>query len=323
MTVSGSRENVCRKQGGAYFLDIPNGHGKCAAPDSEKLLAGHPNETRHDRFPDGTTSHSTRLPKGGNQVVGYLSSSDGTTGHSTRQPKGGSQVAGYPPAGERDRVSLREFHVNHSRHGMSGFTLIEIMVVLLICLGLVTLMTTLYQSVGKSAIALRGGQQEWNVQQQMREQLLHLFNIPANLSNIPVNVNPPVAGQSDDLYLASWQSGADASSGKPVLGYYHYEANEGTLYYQETPLPAWWQNNATVFNPSQLQSDVRATPSRKVLTGVDSLEFFYLKKGAADMRQEYWERDWRDPVSPVLIQLQFTKAGRNYTIWFETRSTDV
>lgn len=205
---------------------------------------------------------------------------------------------------------------NHSCHGMSGFTLIEIMVVLLICLGLVTLMTTLYQSVGKSAIALRGGQQEWNAQQQMREQLLHLFNIPSNVS-------PPVAGQSSELYLASWQGGADASSGKPVLGYYHYAADERTLYYQENPLPAWWQDKAPAFNPSQLQLDVRAMPSKKVLTGVDSLAFVYLKKGAADMSLKYWERDWKDPAAPVLIQLQFTKAGRNYTIWFETRVTDV
>jgi len=217
-----------------------------------------------------------------------------------------------PPAGERDRVSLREFHVNH-RHG-GGFTLIEIMVVLVICLGLVTLMTTLYQSVGKSAIALRGGQQEWNVQQKMREQLLHLFNIPAI---------PSVAGQSSELYLASWQSGADAASGKPVLGYYHYVAKERALYYQENPLPAWWQDNVPAFDLSQLRLDVRATPSRKILTGIDSLAFVYLKKGAADMRPEYWERNWQDPAAPALIQLQFTKAGRNYTIWFDTRATDV
>ncbi len=108
------------------------------------------NETPLDRFPDGTTgkttshltkaascqvigySHSTWLPKGGNQVAGYLSISDGTTGettsHPTKQPEDGcqvvgychstklaknaSQVAGYPPAWERDSASLREFHAN-------------------------------------------------------------------------------------------------------------------------------------------------------------------------------------------------------------------
>ena len=45
----------------------------------------------HARFPDETTSHSTRLPKDGNQVAGYLPSP--------------------LPAGKGDKVSLREFHV--------------------------------------------------------------------------------------------------------------------------------------------------------------------------------------------------------------------
>jgi 8-amino-7-oxononanoate synthase len=70
----------------AQLLEQANGHGKDAVPDVE---------SRHARFPDGTTSHSTRMPKDGNQVAGYLSSS--------------------PPEGERDRVSLRESHVKCGR----------------------------------------------------------------------------------------------------------------------------------------------------------------------------------------------------------------
>ena len=70
----------------AKLLEQANGHGKDAVPDVE---------SRHARFPDGTTSHSTRMPKDGNQVAGYLSSS--------------------PPEGERDRVSLRESHVKRGR----------------------------------------------------------------------------------------------------------------------------------------------------------------------------------------------------------------
>ena len=43
------------------------------------------NETHHARFPDGTTSHSTRLPKNGNLVAGYLLNPlDETTSHSTK-----------------------------------------------------------------------------------------------------------------------------------------------------------------------------------------------------------------------------------------------
>ncbi|MDD5385037.1 MAG: hypothetical protein PHG89_09180 [Gallionella sp.] len=62
----------------------PNGYGKYATPD---------NEARHARFPDGTTSHSTRLPKDGNQVAGY---------HPNLPPL----------AGEGANETLREFHVN-------------------------------------------------------------------------------------------------------------------------------------------------------------------------------------------------------------------
>ena len=45
--------------------------------------------------------------------------SDRTTSHSTKPASG--QVAGYlPQAGERDAVSLREFHFNHAAFGIAG-----------------------------------------------------------------------------------------------------------------------------------------------------------------------------------------------------------
>ena len=78
----------------------PNGHGKHTVSDDE---------TRHARYPDGTTSHSTRLPKDGNQVAGYLPSPlDGTTSHSTRLPKTAAKSPVIPQTGEGDKVSLRE-----------------------------------------------------------------------------------------------------------------------------------------------------------------------------------------------------------------------
>jgi len=63
-----------------------NGHGKSII---------HENETCHARFPDGTTSHSTKLPKDGNQVAGYHPNP-------------------LPQAGEGANESLREFHVDDS-----------------------------------------------------------------------------------------------------------------------------------------------------------------------------------------------------------------
>lgn len=217
----------------------------------------------------------------------------------------GNAAPGQTPAGAA-----------RTRHAARGFTLIEILVVLLICVGLVTLVAALYRSVGKSAIALRGGEQEWKLQQQMRGQMLHLFMKPAAF--------PAVSGRPAEIYFASWHSGAAAMDGKPVLAYYQYVASERTLYYREHALPFWGQGAAPAPAPglSDILPGVRAAPSRKILTGVESLTFSYLQKGAPDMRPEHWGHEWQNLEAPLLIQIQFNKAGRNYSILFETRSTD-
>ncbi len=58
--------------------DESNGHGKYAAPND------------HDRFPlpnpDGTTSHSTKLPTDGSQVAGYLPQASEGANESLRKP---------------------------------------------------------------------------------------------------------------------------------------------------------------------------------------------------------------------------------------------
>src|SRR5450756_117517 len=74
----------------------------------------------HSHLTDGTTSHSTRLPKDGsqvagyklanyaNQVIGYSHSTDETPSHSTRLLKDSNQVAGY-------RLSAEELLAGHPK----------------------------------------------------------------------------------------------------------------------------------------------------------------------------------------------------------------
>jgi hypothetical protein len=45
-----------------------------------------------------TTSHPTKQPEDGCQVVGYSQSTDEATSQSTKSPNNGDQVAGYKPA---------------------------------------------------------------------------------------------------------------------------------------------------------------------------------------------------------------------------------
>ena len=62
------------------------------------------------RFPDETSSHSTKQPQDGCQVAGYLPNPlDETTSHSTRLPKTATKSLVIPQAGEGANESLREF----------------------------------------------------------------------------------------------------------------------------------------------------------------------------------------------------------------------
>jgi len=192
-----------------------------------------------------------------------------------------------------------------------GFTLIEIMVVLAISVGLVALMAGLYRTVGQSALALRSGQQEWLLQRQLREQLPRLFGV----SHSPLHA---INGRSTELYLASWQSRATFNEGKPVIAYYRFDERERALYYYEQPLPPWWANAASMYNPEQLQSDLRNSEPYKLVTGIAELELLYLPNDAADTQPERWLHEWKQEQPPKLIQLRFNKAGKNYSIWFET-----
>lgn len=203
---------------------------------------------------------------------------------------------------------------NNRRHG--GFTLVETLVVMVICVGLVMLMGSLYHSVGVSAVSLRSGQQEWALQRQMREQLLHLLVA----AKTPLR---SVAGNEQEFFIASWLSKGAGMDGKPVLANYRFEPEERRLSYRELPLPAWWENAGAPIDAARLQSEVQASPAWKVLTGVEQLTFLYLPADAPDLSPERWRDNWQQEEAPRLVQLQFKKGGRNYSLIFEIRGTDV
>lgn len=197
-------------------------------------------------------------------------------------------------------------------HTQNGFTLIEIMVVLIISVGLIVLMSGLYRAVGNSAIALRGGRQEWALQHQLREQLAHIFRIPDNTFE-------SVSGETTEIYLTSWHGEKAAADGRPMLAYYHYDSHERTLYYQEHPLPPWW----SPVDIALLKKEVRTTPEKKLLTGVEELTFSYLPMPnlpASALATP--DSQWRKVEMPGLIQVKFIKAGRHFSFWLDTRVTD-
>lgn len=212
-------------------------------------------------------------------------------------------------------IRREKVHAGLHKRRHQGFTLVEILVVLAISVGLVALMAGLYRTVAQSALSLRSGQQEWLLQRQLREQLPRLFSV----NNSPLH---SVNGRSTELYLASWQSRENFNEGKPVIACYRYDERERALYYYEQTLPSWWGNAAAMYNPERLQSDLRHSEPYKLVTGIAELEMLYLPMDAADTRPERWLSEWVGERPPKLIQLRFNKAGKSYSIWFETRVID-
>ncbi|MFZ3019822.1 MAG: uroporphyrinogen-III synthase [Gallionella sp.] len=73
----------------------------------------------HTRFPDGATSHSTRSPKDGDQVAGYLPNPlDKTTSQSTRLQTTAAKSLVIPQVGEGANESLRESHITTPLRGL-------------------------------------------------------------------------------------------------------------------------------------------------------------------------------------------------------------
>jgi hypothetical protein len=155
--------------------------------------------------------------------------------------------------------------------------------------------------------------QEWALQRQLRDQLLHLFVVA------PIAARP-VEGGAAELSVFSWQSRAAGTSGKPVLAWYRYDERARVLYYQEQILPPWWPN--ATFDPSRLQYQAPEAAPRPMLTGVEALSFRFLPADATEVRSAQWREAWSQDGAPRLVELHFSRAGRNYTLWFETRSAD-
>lgn len=192
----------------------------------------------------------------------------------------------------------------------SGFTLIETLVVLVISVGLVILMTSLYRSVGLAAVALGGNDKEWLFQDQLRRQLRHGFTLPGKSAR-------PISGQATRLLLLSWSGRQNGLAGKPVLAEYRYRPDTRTLAYRELDLPAWWSADAVSLD--RLAPELNAAREHTLLAGIDGFSFSYRANGGA-------VPEWRDSIdagTPTpLIEVRFDRGVQPVKLIFRLRLTD-
>ena len=195
----------------------------------------------------------------------------------------------------------------------SGFTLIETLVVLVISVGLVVLMTTLYRSVGMAAIALGGNDKEWLFQDQLRRQLRHGFAPPGKTSQ-------PISGKAGQLLLLTWSGRQNGLAGRPVLAEYRYRPDARELAYRELDLPAWWPDmSAGALQLDRLATELNGMREHRLLTGVDGFSFSYHSNGRV-------ASVWNDPVDTggptPLVEVRFDRGVQPVKLLFRLRLRD-
>lgn len=188
-----------------------------------------------------------------------------------------------------------------------GFTLIETLVVLVISVGLVVTMSLLFRAVAHTTLILRGSNDEWTLQTRLREQLRHILTLPGEA---------PFSGDRKEVTFITWKSQRDGHGGKPVIAQYRYEADERSVYYRENTLPAWWPVPPKF---AELRSRLEQIPETRLASGIDDLQFRFVAADAVDLDPARLQENWQKEVMPRILQLDFTRAARPYTLYLDTR----
>lgn len=188
----------------------------------------------------------------------------------------------------------------------TGFSLVEMIVVITISTGLVFLLVKLYQSVAHAGQIVGSRQSDWGAERFMRKQML--------VSLVRANSRGYFTGETDRLMFATRKSAAGSMEGWPVLAYYAFEPNARALTYRESPLLPDGQE-ATAPSPARQWQDFRlqTTPPAVILHGVENLRFGY----HGPLSTQKWQGAWNDPEPPTLVRVEYTKAGQEHVVLLE------
>jgi hypothetical protein len=189
----------------------------------------------------------------------------------------------------------------------NGFTLIEVLDVLVISVGLVITMALLFRTVAQTTLLLRGSNDEWTLQTRLREQLRHLLILPGE---------SPLISDGKEITFTTWKSQRDGHTGKPVIAQYRYDASERIVYYRERELAAWWPKPPKF---SEIRYLLAQSPETRVASGIDDLRLLFVAPEAIDLNPSSLQASWQKAETPRIVQLNFTRAARPYSLYLETR----
>jgi prepilin-type N-terminal cleavage/methylation domain-containing protein len=191
-----------------------------------------------------------------------------------------------------------------------GFTLLEMLVVVLLSLVLIGLLTTLYQMVGRTLITLQSHESSWIAEQFLRRQYLAVH---------PATVDEDLfAGGPTSMSFVSRKSARYGEHGPPVWVRYRYVPAEGRLEYREHDLLPWWETEGANPFPERPSWDKRVWWEDTIFAGVQSAEFSYFSPDAQQVQWQ-WLTQWhRTAAIPQLVRIQFSVAGERRMVVLET-----
>jgi Tfp pilus assembly protein PilV len=194
-----------------------------------------------------------------------------------------------------------------------GFTLLETLVVMVISVALVAMMTGLFRVVGSAFIALGGDEEEWRLQNLLRDQL----------RNGHVTQERPqfLAGDRDEITLVTWKGRRFGFDGHPVVARYRFNAQNRSIDYQEVPLPDWWspQTRSQELRDLTYLLDQEPTATRLV-RGVENGEFAYYPQRPENHGVASVANHWLGPAAPAAVVIHFSRAQQDNEYWLEPRA---
>jgi len=188
-----------------------------------------------------------------------------------------------------------------------GFTLLELLVVVLISVALIAFLSSLYRTVGRTVVVLDNIEDEWRTEQFMRRQYLlaHQASVDFDLFE----------GTRDSLSFVSYKSARHGEHGPPVLVRYQFAPEEARLVYRERPLPPWWQGSRSL-NFSSLLTAQDGWWEETALRQVGSVGFRYLVPG---IDSDPWREDWNNRKAlPQLVRVRIERARESRDVVMET-----